>query len=668
MKTLVVMAMAFVANCALAQGTGELDTSFHYDGRQMVEHNLGTVQPTGEGDEYARAVYVYPDGSMLVGGYAYLSNESDIDMVVTKLLPSGAIDSTWGINGYQSVAFNRGADNEDRLYSITLDPSGKILLIGSSQFGALDTDFAIARLTANGALDTSFSSDGKMTVHFDQGGDDRDEAFAAYAFNQAIYVVGYASQSTGTDFALTRIISDGSNDGDVDINFGTNGRVTFDMAHSAGSIDKALNFIPSTSGAGFWILGSASENDHSESPAIVRVDYAGYIDPSFSSDGKFVYSDIRASSIESAIKKPNADEFVFVGGDTNPSDPDIINDCAVTYINTASTNAGEPVGDTFNFNLDPHPFIFDFNSDCKAAAFSRTDSKLILSGNLYPDSLSSFSMGVMRLNAINVVNGSSSHSIDSNFASGGRQAITFSGTGQVVDSPAAVAVDWNEKIIIAGTATNTNAVQKFGIARLVGNGGQDPTISITSPSNGASYVENTSITFSAMANDAEDGNLSNSISWRSNIDGFLNNGSSISCPNSFSCLSVGIHLITARIEDSDGQIAEDAIAVEITEILNDPVVIISSPSDHASFLQGQTVTFAATASDDEDGNLTSSITWNSSLDGNLGTGGSTSSSSLSEGQHVITAQVIDSHGQSNTHQITIDILQDNDLVFSDSYE
>ena len=57
-------------------------------------------------------------------------------------------------------------------------------------------------------LDTDFSGDGKLTVHFDDGGSNEDSALSAYVFNQALFVVGYATQSTGTDFAMTKIILD----------------------------------------------------------------------------------------------------------------------------------------------------------------------------------------------------------------------------------------------------------------------------------------------------------------------------------------------------------------------------------------------------------------------------------------------------------------------------
>jgi hypothetical protein len=67
------------------------------------------------------------------------------------------------------------------------------------------------------------------------------------------------------------------------------------------------------------------------------------------------------------------------------------------------------------------------------------------------------------------------------------------------------------------------------------------------------------------------------------------------------------------------------------------------------------VTFTGSASDAEQGSLTSSLVWTSSINGTIGSGGSFSTSSLSAGTHTITASVTDSGGLpgSATRTITI---------------
>ena len=86
-----------------------------------------------------------------------------------------------------------------------------------------------------------------------------------------------------------------------------------------------------------------------------------------------------------------------------------------------------------------------------------------------------------------------------------------------------------------------------------------------------------------------------------------------------------------------------------------PTVTINAPSNGATFTEGDSVSFSGTASDAEDGSLTGSITWSSSIDGSIGSGGSFSTSSLSVGNHTITASVTDSGGLNDSDQISITV-------------
>jgi hypothetical protein len=75
-----------------------------------------------------------------------------------------------------------------------------------------------------------------------------------------------------------------------------------------------------------------------------------------------------------------------------------------------------------------------------------------------------------------------------------------------------------------------------------------------------------------------------------------------------------------------------------------PVVTINTPVDGSSHDTGASITFSGNASDAEDGDLTASLEWTSSLDGVLGVGGDFSRV-LSDGAHSITAIVTDSGGR-----------------------
>ena len=88
---------------------------------------------------------------------------------------------------------------------------------------------------------------------------------------------------------------------------------------------------------------------------------------------------------------------------------------------------------------------------------------------------------------------------------------------------------------------------------------------------------------------------------------------------------------------------------------NPPTVAITAPPDGSTYTEGDSVTFTGTADDVEDGNLSASIEWSSSIDGALGTGASITTSNLSIGAHTITASVTDSGSLTSTDTITVNI-------------
>jgi subtilisin len=97
-----------------------------------------------------------------------------------------------------------------------------------------------------------------------------------------------------------------------------------------------------------------------------------------------------------------------------------------------------------------------------------------------------------------------------------------------------------------------------------------------------------------------------------------------------------------------------------------PTITITSPPDGATFDSGVSISFEGTASDDEDGDLTSSIAWTSSLDNEIGTGGSPSAS-LTDGTHTITASVTDTGGNKATDSVTVTVGNTTPPVETDMY-
>jgi len=87
-----------------------------------------------------------------------------------------------------------------------------------------------------------------------------------------------------------------------------------------------------------------------------------------------------------------------------------------------------------------------------------------------------------------------------------------------------------------------------------------------------------------------------------------------------------------------------------------PTATITAPANGASFTQGGTVTFTGTGTDPEDGALSgASLVWTSSLNGQIGTGASVSTASLSVGTHVVTLTAKDSKGATSVASRTVTV-------------
>jgi len=178
----------------------------------------------------------------------------------------------------------------------------------------------------------------------------------------------------------------------------------------------------------------------------------------------------------------------------------------------------------------------------------------------------------------------------------------------------------------------------------------DPVLTITSPVDGATITETLPVSFTATANDTEDGDLTPSISWSSDLDGALGTGGSLS----LTTLQAGLHTISVSVTDSLG--ASDTRTLTLTIAPNtEPTLTVTAPADGYNSTEGASVSFAATASDAEDGDLTPSITWSSDLDGPLGAGGSLALTTLQAGAHTITVSVTDSLGASATRTLSLTI-------------
>lgn len=90
-------------------------------------------------------------------------------------------------------------------------------------------------------------------------------------------------------------------------------------------------------------------------------------------------------------------------------------------------------------------------------------------------------------------------------------------------------------------------------------GNTAPQVTIAAPTDDTTVIQGSSVAFLGMAADAEDGDLTSSLAWSSDLDGTIGNGGSFAT----SALSVGLHTITASVADADGLAAAASIRLRV---------------------------------------------------------------------------------------------------------
>ena len=182
---------------------------------------------------------------------------------------------------------------------------------------------------------------------------------------------------------------------------------------------------------------------------------------------------------------------------------------------------------------------------------------------------------------------------------------------------------------------------------------QPPTVSLTSPSNNQTFLTTDTITFSADASD-DQGVAKVEFFADDNLIG----SADTSAPYSVSAsLAAGTHTITAKATDTGG-LSTTSTSVSITvnaPVDQPPTVSITSPSDGATFLDTDTITFTADASDDHGVTRVDYLEGRTLL-GSADTAPYTVQKILAAGTHIIFAHAIDTANQVGTSQsITITV-------------
>ncbi|MEN8158595.1 MAG: Ig-like domain-containing protein [Myxococcota bacterium] len=159
------------------------------------------------------------------------------------------------------------------------------------------------------------------------------------------------------------------------------------------------------------------------------------------------------------------------------------------------------------------------------------------------------------------------------------------------------------------------------------------------------------IFFSGTATDPDEGDLSASLTWNSDLDGDFETGASFS----YAGLSLGLHQITASVTDGEGATDSANITVLVDASGAPPSVTILSPASGSVFRETDQIIFSGSADDPETGDVSGTLVWTSSKDGEIGLGPSFSASGLSRGKHKLTATATDPGGKPGSAELELRI-------------
>lgn len=355
---------------------GTLDTSF---GGGVV------VASVGPSEDYAQAVAVQADGKVVTVG----TTATNVGTVValTRHLRDGTLDTTFGTGGEAVVQVSARGDSAR---AVAIQPDGKIVIAGWSDDTGIDANFMLLRLLPDGSLDGSFAQGGKLKVPFGTG-TDRAHAVAIQDDGRIVAAGTTLSSTstTGQDFALIRVMPDGT----LDASFGQGGKVVTPMQPSSGGDIVYALALPRINGEQ-RILAVGGEGDF----IAARYTASGALDASFGSGGKAVGLFKRNIGSARGVALLPDGRILLAGG--------IYNDFAAAQL-TASGTLDASFGQG---GLMTHA-VSATNWDNATAVVRQADGKFVLGGWAYSGNSSSGDFAAIRL----LANGA----LDTGFGSAG---------------------------------------------------------------------------------------------------------------------------------------------------------------------------------------------------------------------------------------------------------
>ena len=355
---------------------------------------------------------------------------------------AGALDTSFSGDGRATTDFS---PRDDFAAAVALQADGKIVVAGVSAWDGANPTFALARYNANGTLDTTFGGDGRVATNFTPR---EDGAYGvAIQADGKIVAAGDAGLRSGDSrFAVARYNTDGT----LDTSFGGDGKVTTEFT----SRDDPVAGLVIQADGRIVLSGGAAFNGSNPRIALARYDTDGTLDTTFGGDGR-VTTDLAPGREYAGAVTVQADGKIVAGG----------------FVRQSGARAGFAlVRYASDGTLDP---TFDGDGKVRTNFTSWHDSIQNLA--IQPD-------GMIVAAGIAGSGGSNAQFALARYVPDGTLDASFSGDGKLMtdftsgyDAGWDVGLQTDGKIVVAGTAAGQGS--RFALARYATDGMLDTTFS-----------------------------------------------------------------------------------------------------------------------------------------------------------------------------------------------
>jgi uncharacterized delta-60 repeat protein len=234
---------------------GDVDTDFGTAGSFALDIQRSSAS--------VRGIHVFADGTSIAYGYASsTSTGSTVQPVLYKLTADGDLDTSFASGGvFHEVVLAI----QTEVYGIAVQPDGTIVTAGYGRQSGDTNDWISLRLTAAGALDTSWGNQGKVLID-PTGTAIGDNCRNAIALpNGRTALVGSAGPTNMTSDAYIAILD---STGKLDTSFGT-GLLRFDLGSNdsiwAGGVVAGRAVFVGFKGGGATPSATSNDDAHSVS-------------------------------------------------------------------------------------------------------------------------------------------------------------------------------------------------------------------------------------------------------------------------------------------------------------------------------------------------------------------------------------------------------------------